>query len=384
MANIIDYLEWRGDLKLSADGFNEVDNLILSELAYCDFDNINNIERELLPLDKVYEEYFKLHSHEEIQNRKTIIGRMPLLLDKLIETNRFKDLRLGYYKNKINKDAVVQFSAVTYVLDDLVYIAFRGTDNSLIGWKEDFYFSYKAGTSSQIAAVNYLNNIGKNFAGNLHVGGHSKGGNLAIYASGFCEEEIQKRIAKIWGNDSPGFTGEDTLKTKLQNIVDRVYLIIPQFSVVGMLMEHQVKAHIVKSDSKNIWQHDGQSWQVKGKTFERADSLDSDAVFINKAINTWLKNIPVEKRKQAVDSVFYCLDAAQVATFMELKDGGINSIKEIIAAAKTLPDDQYSLIMDLAGQLISDSKDLVLENIKESVSLKKNALKSIVDEKLKK
>lgn len=372
MANIIDYLNWRGDLTFLKDPFNEVDNLILSHLTYTDFEGIENIDKELIDIDIVRQKYFKLHSRQDLEARKSFIASAGLLLDPMAESNRFKDIKLGYYTNIYDKENVVQFAAITYKVSDTYYIAFRGTDGSIIGWKEDFYFSYSEGTESQLEAVKYVERISDIIKSNFSLGGHSKGGNLAIYAATFCKNITKAKIDIIWANDSPGFTQEIINRDEYKNIMEKIYLILPESSVIGMLMENVVNPHIIKSDSKFIMQHYAMNWQVLANKFVGADHLSEEAIFIDKTIKSWLDDIALEDRKLAVESVFYCLEACQVSTFTELANGGIKSLIKIREAAKNLPKDQNELIMILYNSFIENSKNLLFEDIKQKFESKKS------------
>lgn len=382
MANIIDYLKWRGDLSFKNDPFNEVDNLILCQLTYTDFSCVPEIDQGFVSIKDAHKKYFELYPEEEVRSRSTFLGRSVLILDDLVQTKRYENMKIGYYRNFISKDQVGQFVAVTYMIDDLVYIVFGGTDHSLVGWKEDFYFSYTSGTMSQLMAVEYLKEMAALVEGEFYLGGHSKGGNLAIYALLFADEAIRSRIKKVYANDSPGFTNDLAIKEDIKKIKEKISLFVPQSSVVGLLMEHTVKAEIVRADAKLIYQHDPLSWQLIGNAFIREDQLSNDAIFVNKALNQWIEDVPLDKRKEAVDGVFYCLEAAKAATFIELHEGGLNSVKEVLQASKTLPKSQYDLIVSLIGKFISQSKDLFIENILDSVAQKKSSIQERLGESL--
>lgn len=382
MANIIDYLKWRGDLSFKNDPFNEVDNLILCQLTYTDFSCVPGIDKGFVSIKDAHKKYFELYPEEEVRSRSTFLGRSVLILDDLVQTKRYENMKIGYYRNFISKDQVGQFVAVTYKIDDLIYIVFGGTDHSLVGWKEDFYFSYTSGTMSQLMAVDYLKEMAALVEGEFYLGGHSKGGNLAIYALLFADEAIRARIKKVYANDSPGFTNDLAIKEDIKKIKEKISLFVPQSSVVGLLMEHTVKAEIVRADAKLIYQHDPLSWQLIGNAFIREDQLSDDAIFVNKALNQWIEDVPLDKRKEAVDGVFYCLEAAKAATFIELHEGGLNSVKEVLQASKTLPKSQYDLIVSLIGKFISQSKDLFIENILDSVAQKKSSIQERLGESL--
>lgn len=200
MSNIFDYLEWRGDLSIKVDKFNEIDNLILSRLSYFPFDGLFESNEEI-ELKEVYERYKKLGTTGRILQKEDI-DLFPLLA----KSNRFGDLKLTRYTNKLDLIKEKQFSAITILLpDEIIYVSYRGTDNTVVGWKKDFNMSFSELVPSQTDAVEYLENVAKAYNKKLLVGGYSKGGNLAVYVGTFCKKEIQNNIIKIYNNDGSGF-----------------------------------------------------------------------------------------------------------------------------------------------------------------------------------
>ncbi len=199
MPNIFDYMKWR-DLPLKKVEFNEIDNLILSRVSYFPFDELIKDE-EKITLKEAYDRYKKINKKKEI----TFLQKEDKDLFKILANSvRFSDIFISDYVNKINIEEEKQFSAITIFLqDDNIYVSYRGTDNTVIGWKEDLNMSFSNLVRSQVEAVNYLDNIAKKYKNKIIVGGHSKGGNLAIYASVFCKDKYKKRIIKVYNNDGP-------------------------------------------------------------------------------------------------------------------------------------------------------------------------------------
>ena len=389
MADFFDYLSLRGDLTFSQDPFNEVDNVILAELAYGDFTKIKDLENSFLSLSELYEAYLTLSTREDAEDKKSLskgikdrpyLTNTASLLASLLKTKRFENLKIGHYKKVIKKDPVVQFTALTYLLDDVAYVAFGGTDDSFVGWQEDFYFSYTSGTASQVAAVSYLEEVSKLIGGNFYVGGHSKGGNLAIYAALFADDKIKDRIDIIWANDSPGFTSDVLEEEGYKKIKDKIILFLPESSVVGLLMNQDVGEKIIlQAREKLFYQHFLLHWQVDGNKFLMTERLSDDALFVNKALDTWLSEIEIDKRKEVVDGIFYCLEMTKAKDFADFQEGGLNSLRELLAASKTLPQDQYDLIVDLIRKLISNSKDLFFENVLDSMAQKKASIQEKIE-----
>ena len=221
---------------------------------------------------------------------------------------------------QIVTEAEQQFSAVEIVLDDgTSYISFRGTDDTIIGWKEDFNLSTGV-VPAQERAVEYMQRISDKASGMLRVGGHSKGGNIAVYAATFVSQEIKDRIINVYNNDGPGFC-DDVIETpEYHEMIKKVHTYIPQSSVIGRLMNHREKYTVVESVQKGIMQHDLYSWQVLGTKFITLEEVTNGSEFVDKTIKEWLENVEPEKREQVIDVVFDILNATDAQTMKEIKN----------------------------------------------------------------
>lgn len=241
MPNIFDYLKWR-DIPIEKIEQNEVDNLILSRISYFPFDGILD-KGEKITLKEAYDRYLRKKKKTHFLQKED-----KELFEVISNSIRFKDIFISNYINKVDLLEEKQFSAITFFLpDDTIYVAFRGTDDTLVGWKEDLNMSYSEYIPAQEDAVKYLEDIARRNKLPLIVGGHSKGGNLAIYASAFCKESIKSRIMRIYNNDGPGFSKNVVENKKYKNIVEKIYTYIPQTSIIGRLLNHEGKATIIKS-----------------------------------------------------------------------------------------------------------------------------------------
>ena len=256
----------------------------------------------------------------------------------------------------------------------MIYISYRGTDNTFIGWKEDFYLSYTTGTNGQKAAVAYINQLFENETLPIHVGGHSKGGNLAIYAACHCMDSIRSHITKVWSNDGPGFQGEMLQSPAYQSIQEKITLIIPDSSIIGILMNN-VEPKIIKSTVNNVQQHDALTWIVKRNHFEKAESLSANSVFLNKAVDKFLENLSDEEAKIAIDAIFAILESTDAESFAKLKEGGFDSLKDIITALQKLPPEKSSVILRLIGTMISDSGNILANDYMSKVQEQFNKVK---------
>lgn len=370
MANIYDYLKNMGQITFEDNPFNEIDNAILAQTSYTYFDVIVGIEQKMFTIKQVSDIYFTFHTREEVRRRSTDIAKAPILLDYLAKTQRYKYLKMGFYKNVIDLETTSQFSAICYELPHMIYIAFRGTDDTIVGWKEDFYFSFLENTESQKLSVMYTNKIIEKYINkkDIHIGGHSKGGNLAVFAGAFCRQEYQDKIKVIWNNDGPGFCKKLLEKDSYKNIKDKIYRLIPQSSIVGLLMEDDVSPHIIKSNRIFLLQHLITSWQIGENIFLRAENLTNEALFIEKSLTTWLEKIPANDRKRLVDTVFSCIENSGYETLTQLINDGIVAFKKIKLESKKLDSKDRDLIDELLNMLIEDSKDILKARIRDRIN----------------
>ncbi|MDD5833505.1 MAG: DUF2974 domain-containing protein [Clostridiales bacterium] len=311
MADLFDYLKWRGDLLLSQADFGPVDNLILASLIYVPFENVLDTDSdEAVSIAEAARRYAGLDED----------GRGPVRSEKDEEllmaaagTPRFAELKLTFYRNEIDTAAEMQFCAAAVLLnEETAYVAYRGTDTSIVGWREDFNMSFMDSVPAQRAALKYLVEFGRGFKGRIMTGGHSKGGNLAVYAAAMCPEELKQRITAVYNNDGPGFseavTGSDGYKEMLPMI--RTYL--PESSIVGMLLEHDEPYNVVKSRQIGILQHDPYSWEVMAGDFVRAEGLSRHSLRTDRTLKRWLSGLSLEERELITDTFFDILNAGEM------------------------------------------------------------------------
>lgn len=338
MANIFDYMKWR-DLKLEQVEFNEIDNLILSRLSYFPFDGYIN-EGEEITIKEAYRRYQETGTTGRILQQEDI-DLYPILAN----STRFGNMILTSYVNKIDPIQEKQFSAITILMeDDTMYVSYRGTDNTIIGWKEDFNMSFSELVPAQTDSVEYLEKVAKQYnKRKIRVGGHSKGGNLAVYAATFVKPETQKRIINVYNNDGPGFCDKIIASQEYHTILDRVHTYIPQTSIIGRLLNHQEKTTILKSTQTGIMQHDVYSWQVLGGKFVK-DELTNSSEFIDKTITNWLKEVSPEQREKFIDTIFEILNTTQAETLSEIKSKAFSNAKTMVKTYQSLDAETKKII----------------------------------------
>ena len=357
MANIFDYIQWR-DLSIEKVEFNEIDNLILARLSYFPLDGVVNGEEEI-SITEAYEKYEKLENKGRILQQED-----TTLFPILAKSTRFGKMKLTNYINKIDPKQEKQFSAVTILMpDNTIYVAYRGTDNTIVGWKEDFNMSFKSHIASQISAKEYLNMIAELYPNKkIRVGGHSKGGNIAVYSAIFATPQIRDRIINVYNNDGPGFC-EDILETQeYQEMINKVHTYIPQSSIIGRLMNHKEKYTIIESTQKGIMQHDLYSWQILGKEFITLLNVTNESEFIDKTIKEWLENVEPAKREQVINVIFEILNSTDAQTTKELRKNLFSNIKVILEKYKNIDPETKEMIAQTANALIK----IVKNNLKNT------------------
>ena len=351
MANIFDYLDWRGDMPLSADPLNEVDNLVLSELVYTDFREIVPEDGREISLQEACTEFFRRHTREEVLADKTFTGKAPLLMEMMVNRARFQDMTLSWYVDEIDVEKEFQLAAVTFRFPDgSAYIAFRGTDGTVVGWKEDFNLTFLSRTPGQMGAIAYLNRVGHALSGPLTVGGHSKGGNLAVYASAFCDPDIQDRIRTVYSNDGPGFRQEITEDSGYERMLGKMISIVPDTSIIGLLLSSRASHRVIESTASGIFQHDGFSWSVHRNRFAPAQ-LSAVSELIDQVLGSWLAQMDDETRESAIDTVFSLFEATGKETFGEINGQKLKSAEAILTALRSLPREKQQEVLRLFGLL---------------------------------
>lgn len=354
MANIFDYLQWRGDLTLEQDEFNEIDNLILARFSYLPFDELIK-ENENVSIEELAKRYKKANIKPEDILWKDDVNLLPALE----KAERFKNMIAVKYINKIDEEEEKQFSAITVLMpDDTIYVSYRGTDNTIVGWKEDFNMSFKSHVASQLDSVKYLEEIAKEYPNKkLRVGGHSKGGNLAVYAAVFANDSVKNRIINVYNNDGPGFSDEIIKLDEYKNMIKKVHTFIPQSSVFGRLLNHEEKYTVLESVQTGIMQHDLYSWQVLGNEFVRVDEITDGSEFVNETIRGWLSKVSPEQREQFIDTIFAILNNTNAHRMHELSENWFVSAKTILKTYKNIDEESKKIITETLFCLFSIAKD---------------------------
>jgi len=363
-ANIIDYVDWRGDLTIAQSGLNEVDGLVLSMLTFLDLTGIVPEKfGEPVPLREALKRFFRAHPEEKIELGTVISGDVVKLARRTAASRRFGDMGLTAFRNIVNPEKEEQFCALTFLPGDGTRtFVFRGTGNDLVGWKENFNMSFMTPVPSQTDAVEYLKEGAAAGGEPLRLCGHSKGGNMAVYAAAFAPEEVQRRITEVWSDDGPGFPGSVLDSEGYLRISGRVRTLVPQSSIVGMLLEHSEDYEVVRSFQVGALQHDAFTWEVRGPGFIHMRSISGSSRFVDASLNSWLAGLSREQREQLCDALYQIFDNADVKRL----EFGAPMLKKTTAMLKSLRDldkESRSMLTKTLGLLFKEGTNTLYEMI---------------------
>lgn len=357
MPNIIDYLTWRGDVPFTCAPFNDVDNLILAQFSYfplekagvpCDGMTIRGIASLLEGQPDAFG-FIDAGSNQE-------------MLKLMASGDRFSEIPVRGYCCETDEEKELQFAGMTFFLPDgTVYVAFRGTDNTLVGWKEDFNMAFSCPVPAQTEALIYLKAVCDTTSCLVRVGGHSKGGNLAVYAAACLPESLQDRVIQVFSNDGPGLSEEVITSPGYQRIIDRIISILPQFSIIGMLMYEHRKNKVVESLASGLMQHSAFTWQVWRAGFVELPGLTPKSLKIDEVLDRWLFDMPEDERMQLVEALFAALKQAEVNTMKELLANRLKTAVSVLSAVRHFDQDTRRLVWEkltqLAGTAIKGGKE---------------------------
>lgn len=330
--NCLDYLERRGVLPFSLAPFCEVDNLILSVCAYIAFDgaapSLNS--GKFLPFPKVVN---RLDDKRDWNKMGVLLDeQIPLLLENAAACPRFAALKIGCYESLLDEETGMQFAALTYRLPDgTLYVAFRGTDDTLLGWKECFSMSFSEAVPAQRRAEAYLAAVADRHPGKLRLGGHSKGGNLAVWAAVHASPTVRRRILHVYSNDGPGFSRDLTRSPEYRALAGRITTFIPQGSIVGTLLHQDSRYRVIKSHQTGaVGQHDPFSWEVRGTAFRYLPRRSRMGLRSTASLQGWVASMDAQEREEFTEVFFGLLGSTNAKTLSELTASLVDSTFTVI------------------------------------------------------
>ncbi len=349
---LFSYLERVGNYDFNELNFNIIDALILANLSYYHFYFMLDKENYELTIKEATHIYFL---YPELVKKADIETPRNRLLKVLVRTKRFKDLKIFNFEHEISKKSEKQFCALSVKINqNTIYVSFSGTDLSLIGWKEDFNLSYLDTIPSQISAKNYVNKLKLKGIKNLYLGGHSKGGNLALYASYFSYKRVKSKIVNVFNFDGPGLN----IKVNDEITKNKIITIVPSMSIFGMVFNNPLDTYIISSSTKGLLQHDLFSWIIdKNNHFIFATYLSSTSKTLNIAISKYVKDLPKEERKEFINLCYLLIKGTKAEDIIEFRS---NLVKTLIGLIKT-----YNKLNEIEKTTIKKCLRLIIKLVME-------------------
>lgn len=377
MGNITDDIRVNFDI-FAQRPFNETDSLALSQLAYAHMPSNVPCHRDVsdglrddctqtittVPI----RDLLRAECYDDMFGKVWSPSMNVDLLRAMCENPRWRHTRVGEYVNEFDPDTTKQFSACVFDLGNgTLYVAYRGTDSSIIGWKEDFAMAFRRPVASQEAAARYLQDIARRWDGSIVVGGHSKGGNLAIYAAANVPNTAQERITAVYSHDGPGFDTAFFATAGYCRIATVVHKTVPESSIIGMLFEPQDTGNaidnrytVVHSDGVGIMQHFALNWQVDHGIFVQADGLSASARYLARTINDWMSKYDDEHRRNFIENLFSILEAGGYTTFGELTAHWTQSLPLMLARARDVDPADREVALVIVKGLVSSAAAAVI------------------------
>ncbi|KFI92262.1 hypothetical protein BISA_0659 [Bifidobacterium saguini DSM 23967] len=361
--------------------FNETDSLALAQLAYARVpDNVPRYQSNpQVSVESTGQSSMLMVSIRDLLRAEcydAMFGKVwsPQmnvdLLRAMCENPRWRNLRVGEYVDEFDPETTKQFSACAFALGDeanTLYVAFRGTDSSIIGWKEDFAMAFRRPVASQESATEYLTNVARCWNGSIMVGGHSKGGNLAVYAAAGAPKEIQDRITAVFSHDGPGFDDDFFALPGFKRIESKVHKSVPGSSIIGMLFETREQLSdgytVVNSDGIGIMQHFALHWQVNHGQFVQAEGLTSSAQYLARTVNGWMAKYDDEHRRRFIENLFAIFEASGYRTFGELTAHWAQSLPLMLAAARNIDAEDRDVMIEVVKGFAATAASAVLPTL---------------------
>ena len=355
MPTIFDYLKANQYDSFYDKEFTVLDALALTELAYLPFE-------DLVPAEISVQNYISLQHlaeqfEEKFQGKYPPLGMVNAhrlkLLSYLSSFKRYKHIKALGFANDVSLDSQKQFAAITYQIRPKEYlVVFRGTDDSIIGWKEDFHLTYMKEIPAQLAARDYLKEVLDKLDGKVWLAGHSKGGNLATYAACHVETSIQDRIQKVYSFDAPGLHSSIRNSDNFKAIEGKILSIIPENSIVGMMLETPETDLVVKSKTFGLLQHLMVSWEIEGDQFKVVPKVTEDSIQVDQTLKTWTASLSEEELRDFFDLFFGLFIEADIHRFGDITVDTPVKIQKLIENRRNLTPEQATMMDRLSRQLI--------------------------------
>ena len=381
MGNLITYVQQYEAQTFQEKPLTDIDILVLTEIAYLPFDEIVPSSFEVksgISLNQLGEKFETIKEKEHENNPFMITSERIELLEVVSKSQRYKEIKVFGFMNDIDDERTKQFAAVCYQWEEENrWIIFRGTDETLIGWKEDFMMTYSDLIPAQTDAIEYLKKQAETFSGTLNVSGHSKGGNLSLYASAMQEETVQNRIEQIYCWDSPGVHRSILVTEGYQRVVSKAKRYIPQDSIVGMMLESQVPYHIIESQGSGISQHSALMWNIEEDHFVELTELTKNSQLTDQTFKQWTEVVSDEDLKLFFDTFFELIFEMGVETVNDVFYNFRMYMQKFFEKAYQMDPEKREVLLRVGHLLFQIRYEIWKENLSFSVELPNITLPSM-------
>ncbi len=370
MAGIIEYSLINANKDFDKLPFTKVDGLIFAQLAYLDFDTFVP-DRQLFARGVTFSKICEQEDFDSLFPLERTARKNLLLFNAMAYSKRYGKVRINYHENIFDSEKEIQFSATTFIMPDgNACVSFRGTDSTITGWRENFNMLYNDTVPAQISAVKYLNNVARKVRGNITVVGHSKGGNLAIYASVMCSPKTKEKIVEVQSFDSPGFTEDFVASEKYLETESIILKFVPEDSMIGMLLNNTASYRIVKSEGEGIHQHDPFLWIVEDNDFVTGEKIHTKAKFVNSTFKEWVSKFTPEQRQLFVDAMFDIIEVTNVQkaeSFVDWSENLKGNTTLILDTIKDLDPETRNFMLKVLRNIFPSATDSVLTKPKRII-----------------
>ncbi len=368
MAGIIEYALLNSHKDFNSMPFTNVDGLIFAQLAYLDY-NTFVPDRQLFARGITFSKISEQEGFENLFPLERTARKNLLLFNALAYSKRYGKVRINYHENIFDSEKKTQFSATTFILPDgNACVAFRGTDSTITGWRENFDMLYNDTVPAQKESVKYLNRIAGKIRGKITVVGHSKGGNLAIYAGVMCSPKTKEKLIEIQSFDSPGFTEKFVESKSYLDTEKLIKKYVPEESMIGMLLSNTESYRIVKSEGEGFHQHDPFMWIVEDNDFEPGEKIHTKARFINSTFREWVGKSTPEQRELFVDALFDIIKATNeqnAESFIDWSENLKGNTNLFFDTLKDLDPETKSFMLKTLSGIFPSATDTVLTTPKK-------------------
>lgn len=369
MSHIVSYLKRQNENSFLDVPFNEVDALVLSQFVYLKLEGVIPTFSE--NKDGVYlYEIANMIDYEKVFMDERYRRDNQELFRAMADSRRFRGMRMNFFTDITSILAETQFSAMTVFLENgPAVVVYRGTDETMVGWKEDFNMCFKEPVTGQSLSAMYLQQVSEKIRGNFIVSGHSKGGNFAVYASMNVEDKVQDRIEKVYSFDSPGFRPEILESVDFNKIKERIIKYLPHSSIFGMLFQSKENYQVVESDSVGIFQHNPYNWRVTGNEFKKVDKLDKGSLFLNETFNEWLFGLNEEELHAFAEIWYHIMQDANITTMLEFTKTPRKTLVQLIDAIRGTDEETKEMSKELARGLMEVARENIRYYAKQKLKL---------------